>query len=123
MQALYWTWDAFDRALTGMVVIYKNAHDILDNVPLKGDKITVGIRRLEWVSGKRPILLAFTGEPEEETSAYVRFANPFNDVPVYVYFFEDDSCITSPNQVFYGSEYFMLPNPYSRFVERFGDKT
>ena len=122
MKALYWTWDAFDRSLMGMFLVYDTAADVLQNKQIQGDRITVGVRGNEWRSGSTPILKAFMGEPLEETEKYAKFKNPFNDVPVYVYIFPEDPCVTSTASVLYEQEYFKLPNTYRRFIEVFGAK-
>lgn len=123
MQALYWVWDAFERSNMGMFLVYKTAEDVLQNIDIEDNKITVGTRDNEWRSGSTSILKSFMGDPLEETDKFALFKNPFNQVPVYVYIFKDDPSITSPNQVFYKAEYFMLPNPYSKFIEVFGAKS
>lgn len=122
LQALYWIWDAFERSSIGMFLVYKTAEDVIDNKDLEGDKITVGVRDLEWISGSTPILRSFVGEPKEKTDKYEVFKNPFNEVPVYVYIFKDHPCIQSTRQIFYKAEYFMVPNTYTQFKEIFGDK-
>jgi len=103
----------------GMFLVYDTAQSVLDNVDLKGERVTVGIRNNEWISGSTSILKAFTGEPLEKTKEYEIFKNPFNEVPIYVYIFSEDICIVNTQQIFYKNEYFMLPNPYKRFLEVF----
>jgi hypothetical protein len=120
MQALYWAWDAFDRANMGMFLVYDTAADVLQNKMISGDKVTIGVRKNEWISGSTPILKAFTGEPIETTDKYVVFKNPLNDVPVYLYIFEEDPCIISTQEILYEREYFKLPNTYRLFIDRFG---
>ena len=122
LQALYWIWDAFDRANMGMFLVYGTAESVFENKLPDGNKITVGVRLNEWNSGSTPILKAFTGEPLEVTEKYVRFKNPFNNVPIYLYIFKDDPCIINTQEILYEREYFKVPNTYKRFIEVFGDK-
>ena len=120
LQALYWAWDGFDRVLMKMMPIYKTAEDILQNIYLSGDRVSVGVRKPEWVSGSVNIIRNFLGEPLEKTETYEKYANPHNKVPVYIYILEDDPCLQGTNKIFYASEYFELPTPYSQFIKVFG---
>lgn len=127
MQALFWIWDAFERTNMGMFLVYETAECVLQNKDMTGDKITVGVRDLEWISGSTTILKAFTGNPVEisintEENRFEVFKSPFNEVPVYVYIFKAHPCITNTNQVFYRNEYFMLPNTYKEFINTYGSK-
>ena len=122
LTALFWVWDAFDRAQMGMFLVYDTALSAMNNSILKGDKITVGTRLLEWNSGSTPILKAFTGEPIFISEKYIDFSNPFNSVIVRVYLFETHSCIESTKQIMYENEAFMVPNTYEQFIKEFGDK-
>lgn len=122
MEALYWIWDAFDRCSMGMFLVYHTAIHAMNNEFMDGNRITVGIRKNEWISGSTPILLAFTGEPVETWGTYVVFKNPFNAVPVYVYIYADDPCITETAQILYANEYFKVPNTYRRFEKVFGER-
>lgn len=121
MQALYWIWDAFDRSAMGMFLVYGTAQSCMKNTDMIGDRITVGVRKNEWFSGSKPILMAFTGEPIELGVNYVVFKNPFNTVPVYVYIYSEDESIVSTGQILYENEYFKVPNTYERFVKVFGE--
>lgn len=120
IQALYWIWDAFDRSLMTMFLVYNTAEAALANGYLTGDKITVGVRGNEWRSGSTPILLAFTGIPTKITDTHVVFKNPFNAVPVHVHVYAEDPCISPPQTIFWANEHFNIPNPYSRFLKVFG---
>ena len=120
MQALYWIWDAFDRASMGMFLVYNTATDAIQNKELRGDRVSVGVRDLEWISGSTPILKAFTEEPIETTDKYVVFKNPFNEVHIYVYIFKSYPCIESTKELLYENEYFKIPNTYRKFIDIFG---
>jgi hypothetical protein len=121
LQALMWTWDAFERAQMGMFLVKDTAVRAIQNIDLDGDAIYVGIRDTEWSSGSTPILKAFTGEPVGKTDTTVTFKNPLNPVPTIVYILPEDPCIRSTDQIFYRNEYFKVPNPFKRFMEVYGN--
>lgn len=122
LQALYWIWDAFDRAMMKMVVI-DEAHDLIkQHRQLEGDRIAVGVRKNEWTSGAYNIFKEFAGYPVDQTETYVIYKNPFNEVPVYVYVFDGDETLLNPDSVMYENESFYVPNPYTRFIEIYGNR-
>lgn len=113
LKALYWIWDAFDRAMMHMFVVGNTYHAIKEDRYLFGDRIDVGVRRLEWDSGARRIFEAFTMPPDEETSSFSLYI--YNKIPVYVHIYDDDSSITTLNMKMYLGENFNFPTPYERF--------
>lgn len=119
LTVLYWIWDAFDRALMNMFLIGPTAEQVKEQSNLHGNKIYCGIRKLEWRSGGRRIFDAFAGEPLKETETKAVYHN--SGVDVEVYFFDDDICINTTDQVLYRNENFRLPSPYARFIEKFGE--
>ncbi len=119
IRGLFWIWDAFDTALMNFFVVGDTAKAILDKTLLDGDKITVGTRWLEWNAGSKSIFYAFTGEPVETKDNCFIFKNPFNNIRVWVYVFDDNEYIRAPDTVFYQSEYFKVPNPYTVFSEKY----
>jgi hypothetical protein len=119
MKALYWIWDAFDRALINGFCVYETAESILGQKDMKGDAIRMGVRKLDWISGSKPIFDAFVGSPVVEEEKYCVYH--YENIPVVVHIFEEDECIRSVNTVMYKREYFKLPNPYSRFLELYGN--
>ena len=122
LQAMYWTWDAFDRALMPTFLVYETAQTVIDHQLPDGNAIYFGVRKNEWNAGARTVVYNFTGFPKEKTEKYEVFSNPFNRVPVYVYLFDEDPCIINTAVVMYEREYFNLPNTYKQFVERFGNR-
>lgn len=115
LKALYWAWDAFDRATMGCFLVYTTAEMVLKKRMLEGNGVYVGTRRLEWESGSKSIFDSFAGEPNEKNEKYVTYI--VDGVPVFIYIFEDEQCIRSTDSVIYESEYFKLPNPYSEFIQ------
>ena len=122
LQALYWIWDGFDRALMPMFLVYDTAESVLGKRLPEGNTIFVGVRNNEWTAGARTILYNFTGDPIEKTPTHEVFKNPFNGVLINVYRFNDDPCILNTQTVMYEREYFQLPNTYEQFIERFGQR-
>lgn len=104
-----------DRALINFFVIGDTAKAVINNVDMYGDKVTVGVRRLEWESGARNIADSFA-TPVSDEGNVVRYTAP-NGVPIILYVLEDDPCINTPNQKIYHSEFIKFPNPYTRFME------
>lgn len=119
LTVLYWIWDAFDRALMNMFLIGPTHDQVKAQKDLSGRHIYCGIRKLEWRSGGRRIFDVFAGAPDEETNEKAVYKN--SDVTVEVYFFDDDICISTTDQVLYRNENFRMPSPYSRFIEVFGE--
>lgn len=102
----------------GMFLVYNTAEDVLQHKQLQGDGVHVGVRKMEWTTGSKPILDAFLNAPIEVTEKYSKYI--YEGVPVYIHIFDEDQCIKSTNQVMYENEYFMLPNTYKQFMDRFG---
>lgn len=118
MKGMYWAWDAFDRCLMNFFLVYKTAEDVLQKKQLSGDRVTIGVRKNDWISGSKGIFDSFAGYPEEKTDAYEKFM--VDGVPVYIYIFGDDACVRNPQTMLYERENFNLPNPYSQFLEVYG---
>jgi len=113
LQALYWIWDGFDRALMKMFVVGKTYDSVKNNKDLEGDKIEVGVRKLEWDSGSKNILDAFVGQPTSSSEDSVTY--DYNGIPVIVHIYPEDTSITSLDTKMYFGENFCMPTPYSRF--------
>lgn len=118
MQALYWLWDGFDRALINFFLIYKTANAVIQRQLLHGDAIFVGVRDVDYKSGSWPIFKDFAGEPIEKSDNHETYL--YNNVPVYIFIFPDDACTRNLNPVLYQMENFNLPNPYEEFQEKYG---
>lgn len=115
LQALYWIFDAFERPAMPFFVIGDTAKSVLEHKELTGDKITVGVRDMIWLSGAKSIFDTYIQPKEVDGDKYTYIAD--NGVPVEVHVFKDDVCISSPDSKMYYNEVFQLPNPYSRFEE------
>lgn len=112
LKALYWVYDFMDRALINFFLVGKTAEAVLAKKDLFGDKITVGVRKLEWESGARRIVDSFV-TPIKEEKYTVEYE--YERIPVILYVLEDDATIQSTDQQMYKSEFFKLPNPYEEF--------
>jgi hypothetical protein len=113
LDALFWIWDAFDRANVKMFLVLQTAEDAMKGRELSGRSVDIGIRRMEWVSGGRRILDSFLGDPETETNDIATYTH--NDTPVTLHIYDDDDCIINLDSITYKYEQFHIPNPYSRF--------
>lgn len=118
LKALYWVYDFMDRAMINFFLVGDTAQAVIDKKDLFGDKITVGVRKMEWESGSRRIADSFA-TPVKDDGNIVYYE--FEGVPVVLYVLEDDATIQSPDQQMYKSEFFKLPNPYGKFLETFGE--
>jgi hypothetical protein len=116
LKALYWVYDFMDRASINFFVVGKTAESVISKQDLIGDKITVGVRRLEWLSGAKQIADAFA-TPLKEDDKTVEYE--YEGVPILLYILDDDPTIVSCNSEIYNSEFFRFPNPYSKFQEVF----
>lgn len=121
LKSLYWIWDGFDRAMMRMFLVYGTAESVLNHMLLDGEGVHVGVRKSEYLSGSKPILLAFAGNPEEK-EGYDVYKCPLSEAPVFVHYFDEDECIKSTDLVQYQHEFFRLPNPYSKFIELWPQK-
>lgn len=119
LAALYWVFDVFDRANMTFFLTHSTAEAALKKRSLEGNKIEVGVRKLEWDSGARSLVDTYTQYESittEDLGDEVRYIAP-NGVSVVLKVYEDDPCISSPDTMVYENEHFKLPNPYSRFLE------
>lgn len=117
--ALYFIDDAFERSAILFFLVHKTAKQAINNQDLSGDKIEVGVRKLEWISGGKRILDNFISSylvSETEDRAEYNY----NGVPIVVYIYPDDACITQCDRIVYEYDFFNLPNPYSKFEELYG---
>lgn len=119
LKALYWIWDVMDKASMGVFLIHDTAESAMNHKLLTGNSIHVGVRRLEWESGNRRIVDSIA-IPVEQTDNVFTYMH--GDVPVVLHVFDEDESISSTDQILYEREYFKVPNPYSRFVEVFGNE-
>jgi len=117
LNALYWIWDVFDRCNVPFFLVNQTAKDVIAQRDLTGNKIEVGIKQTEWISGGRRLLDAFaTPLSETEDSATYQFEG----IPVILHVYKPSECIEQTDMVRYRYEQFKVPNPYSKFVEIYG---
>lgn len=123
LSALMWVWDSFDRAGMTMLAIFDTAKQIVSQSDLSGDGIDVGVRRLEWISGGKPILEGFL---EHYNISYKLSEDgklatyDHNGVPIRVHILEDNECLSNYDTIVYRMEHFKIPNPYEKFEELYG---
>ncbi len=119
LDALMWCHDAFDRASMTFFLIYDTYKQVKNGDDLRGNSLTIGVRKPEWVSGGQRILEAYIGMPDSivEGKDY-DIAKYWKDgVPVDIFIFPDDLCFQQCDSIAYNYETFMLPNPYERFEQ------
>ncbi len=120
--ALYWAWDAFDRAGILFFCIFKTGEQVRHNDPLSGDGLDLGVRKLEWVSGAKPVLDAFLDHNDikiDDQGDIVTY--DYLGVPVRMHILDpDDDCLFNADTVVYEVEHFRIPNPYERFEQLYG---
>lgn len=119
LKALYWMWDAFDRSMINGFVVYETAESIMKRKQLQGDSVKFGVRDLDWNSSARGVLETFLGKPVESSEKHQKY--DFDGVSVYLYVFPDDACIRNPDVRLYEQENFNIPNPYTTFLELYGN--
>ena len=121
LKALFFFWDGFERSTMNFFLVKDTAKQIKNDEKLSGDKITLGIRRMEWNGGQQRIFKAFMEHekilPTSPKKGLVVFQ--YSGVPVYLYIYEENPCLDSLDTVFYNNETFNTPNPFKRFCEEF----
>lgn len=120
LEALFFFWDGFERSSIDFFLIGDTCKQVKADKELSGDKLTLGVRRLEWDSGQGRVFEAFM-EHEKQTPLKKDdlLIYDFKGVPVFVYLYEDNPCLTGLDIVFYANETFNTPNPYNTFAEKY----
>lgn len=120
LEALFFFWDGFERSSINFFLVKDTAKQIKADQPLSGDKLTIGIRHLEWVGGQDRVFKAFI---EHERIEHEEFEHgiiyKFKEVPVYLYIYEDNPCITGLDIAFYRNDTFNVPTPFDTFCEKY----
>ncbi len=120
LEALFFFWDAFERSSLNFFLTKETADQIKAGKPLTGDRLTFGIRKMEWNANGR-ILKGFMEHekviPKKLDGNTLLFTYKY--IPVYLTIYEDNPCITSFDVVFYNNETFNTPNPLSTFNEKY----
>lgn len=121
LESLYWIYDVFERSNMNFFLVYSTAEKVLQKRQLEGDKVEIGVRRLEWENGSRDLFDTYMQDEGIEAvfeDDRVFYRSP-NGIPLIIYLFDDHICVRSLDQVPYENEYFQMPNPYSQFMEVF----
>ena len=120
LEALFFFWDGFERATMNFFLVKDTARQVIANERLTGDKITIGIRKSEWVGGQQRVFRAFM-EHEKILPKRIQHGLAFNykGVPVYLYVYEENPCLDSLDFVFYENDTFNTPNPFKEFCEKY----
>ena len=113
LAALYFILDHFSRSNTPFFLTGDTARAVKDSRLLSGNKITVGIRKLDFQDRMMGILEAFK-TADEIGDKSIKYT--YNDVPIEVQVIDDSSDLfTSLNQVMYQHDFFKLPNPFEKY--------
>lgn len=121
LEALFFFWDGFERSTMNFFLVKDTAKQIIANSNLSGDKITLGIRRMEWQGGQQRVFKAFM--EHEKILPKIKGKNllvfSYKDIPVHLYIYNENPCLTGLDVVFYGNETFNIPNPFTTFCEKY----
>lgn len=122
LQALYLIWEAAERGGLDIFLVGDTAQQVKADQELKGDRITVGARRNEWVSGMGRIAQMYleheVGSPTKSDKDGLVYTTR-SGVPIHIKLFEENPYLSSFEVVFYRYETFNLPNPYTKFVAEY----
>src|SRR5258708_960227 len=121
LAALFFFWDGFERASMNFFLIRDTARQVMADTNLSGDKLTLGIRRMEWNGGQARVFQAFMEheqiKPIKKGEDYYLF--DYKGVPVYLYVYDENPCLDALDIVFYNNETFNTPNPFDAFCEKY----
>lgn len=121
LDALFFFWDGFERANLNFFLVRDTLEQVVNGEDLHGDALSLGLRKLEWNGGGEGVFRAFMEHekvlPVGKAENYILAR--YKDVPVFLYLYEDNPCITGLDIVFYKYETFNIPNPWKTFRERY----
>jgi len=121
LQALYFIFDAASRGQLGLFITGENAKQVKADADLQGDKLTLGIRRNEWISGQGRIfsefLMHYFQKDIREEDGYLNIV--YKGVPIAIKIYKENPTIIELNPVNYRYETFSLPNPLDEFLEKY----
>jgi hypothetical protein len=120
LKALFFFWDGFERSTLNFFLVKDTARQVRADKQLEGDRLTLGIRRNEWVGGQDRIFKAFM-EHEKIPHAIMEhgFRFKYMGVPVYLYIYDNNPCLDALDIVFYNNDTFNIPNPFDVFNEKY----
>ncbi len=121
LPALFFFWDGFERATMNFFLVKDTARQVISGSPLSGDRITIGIRRMEWNGGQQGVFKAFMDHekmiPEEISKDLLKYT--YHGVPVYLGIYEENPTLSGLDIVVYAYDTFNIPNPFSLFCEKY----
>lgn len=116
LKALYFIFDLFSRANMPFFLTEDTAECAKKGLPLKGNKVTVGIRQLDNQAHSFSILEAFF-LADKIGKNQIRYT--YEGIPIIVEVVHDnDPMYTFTDTIIYQQEWFHLPNPYDKYVEK-----
>lgn len=115
MKALYFISDLFSRPNIPFFLLDETAKAAKDNTDMKGDHITVGIRKVDDQYSNISIMNAFYGYKARDDK-HIEYV--YDDVPIIVKIIDStDHMFTNLNTFMYQYEAFSLPNPFDKYWE------
>ncbi len=115
LKALYFILDLFSRPNIPFFLLGETAYCVKNKKLLTGDKITVGIRKLDFQKPNMSIMEAFY-LADTVNKKFIEYT--FEGVPIEVKIIDSpDPMFTSLDSVVYQYEYFKVPNPFNKYWE------
>lgn len=115
MDALYFTADLFSRPNIPFFLMGKTAFEVKNKMLLEGDRIDVGIRKVDLTLPTIGILDAFY-TPEHFDGRKITYK--YKDIPIFVHIVDStESMFSSLDTFMYQYEPFSVPNPFNKYWE------
>lgn len=115
LKALYFIHDLFSRPNLPFFLLEDTAESVVENRPLKGECITVGIRDVDFQERPLSIMEAFF-VADRIGKDYIRYT--YENVPIMVRVMKDEQGIfTNTDYKIYNHESFRVPNPFGTYWE------
>ena len=121
LETLFFFWDGFERASMNFFLVKDTARQVMGDVDLHGEQLTLGIRKLEWIGGQDRVFLAFIEHEKVPINKLTDTCYHFRykEVPVLLYIYDENPCVTNLDIVFYKNDTFNIPNPFNLFCDKY----
>jgi hypothetical protein len=119
LQALYFIWEAAERGQLDIFLIGNTARQVLKDEDLQG-KVTLGVRKNEWVSGQGSIFrnyIIHTLGHFDNTDKLIEII--YMDIPITIKIYDENPTLQGLDTVMYRYENFNLPNPFNDFAKNY----
>ena len=116
LKGLYFVFDLFSRSNTPFFLLGDTAKAVIENKSLSGDKVEVGVRKVEYQDRPFGIMQAFH-QAESFTDNEILYK--IDNIPVVVKVIDSlDPMFMATNTVMYQHEFFNIPNPFKEYWEK-----